>query len=93
MEPSVSGWLAGARRTVSTKCCKQSWIVRAVLPTPPSPKTTNLYKTIFPAMMKVFRWNSRSRLRCCRVRRVLREPGRLKKWTEGGGEDCSSVWR
>ena len=24
---------------------------------------------------------------------VLREPGRLKKWTEGGGEDCSSVWR
>lgn len=29
-------------RTVSTKCCRQSWIVRAVLPTPPSPSTTSL---------------------------------------------------
>ena len=40
-------------RTVSTKCCRQSWIVRAVLPTPPSPNTTNLYSTILPAILAV----------------------------------------
>lgn len=28
--------------TVSTKCSKQSWMVKAVLPTPPSPSTTSL---------------------------------------------------
>ena len=37
--------------TVSTKCCRHSWMVRAVLPTPPSPSTTSLYSTILPAMM------------------------------------------
>jgi hypothetical protein len=28
-----------------------TWMVRAVLPTPPSPSTTNLYKVIFPAIL------------------------------------------
>lgn len=27
-----------------------TWMVRAVFPTPPSPRTTNLYKVIFPDM-------------------------------------------
>lgn len=27
-----------------------TWIVKAVLPTPPSPRTTSLYKVIFPAI-------------------------------------------
>jgi hypothetical protein len=30
-------------------------MVKAVLPTPPSPNTTSLYKAIFPAMVKTFR--------------------------------------
>jgi hypothetical protein len=37
--------------TVSTKCWRHSWIVKAVFPTPPSPSTTSLYSTILPAMM------------------------------------------
>lgn len=28
-----------------------TWMVRAVLPTPPSPSTTSLYKVIFPAIL------------------------------------------
>lgn len=31
-----------------------TWIVSAVFPTPPSPKTTNLYRTILPAMAACF---------------------------------------
>jgi hypothetical protein len=30
-----------------------TWMVRAVLPTPPSPRTTSLYSVIFPAMLPV----------------------------------------
>lgn len=42
-----------SRLTVSTKCSKQSWMVKAVFPTPPSPSTTNLYNTcLFPTMME-----------------------------------------
>lgn len=32
----------GRRLTVSMKCCRHSWMVRAVFPTPPSPSTTIL---------------------------------------------------
>lgn len=35
--------------TCTTKV--RTWIVRAVLPTPPSPSTTNLYKVILPAIL------------------------------------------
>lgn len=30
---------------------EQTWMVRAVLPTPPSPSTTSLYSVILPAML------------------------------------------
>ena len=43
--------MGGGGLTVSTKCCRHSWMVRAVFPTPPSPRTTSLYNTIRPAMM------------------------------------------
>lgn len=47
--------MSRSRLTVSTKCSKQSWMVKAVFPTPPSPSTTNLYNTcLFPTMMESF---------------------------------------
>lgn len=32
------------------RMCELTWIVRAVLPTPPSPRTTSLYMVILPAI-------------------------------------------
>jgi hypothetical protein len=41
----------GLASVYSTGAAGRTWIVRAVLPTPPSPSTTSLYSVIFPAMV------------------------------------------
>jgi len=55
-------------------------MVKAVLPTPPSPSTTSLYKVIFPAMMP-------TSLRA----RLGRREGDSKKWSRLSGGSVERV--
>lgn len=55
-------------------------MVRAVLPTPPSPSTTSLYRVIFPAMLSILAIDV-----CLEQAKANRGPGRAGRGVKGRG--------